>query len=126
MLGMSPVSSRESQCSLKKHESFNRNFIAVGSIFRQMVAARDHLYIGREGFNDHIAALADCFESGSDGFPINMIIARCAAVTAASVEMSQRFPSFPNRLRLVLLLDIHMECVEVQLERRAAHVLNHS
>src|SRR6187455_1142137 len=99
MLGMSPVPSSESQCSLKKPESFNRNFIAGGLHFPPNgCRARNHFYVGREGFNNYIAVVADCFESGGDGFPIDMIIARRAAVTATGVEMSQRLPSLANSL----------------------------
>src|SRR4051812_5733217 len=54
-----------------------------------------------------------------------MIIARCAAIAAARVEMAERFARFANGVALVLLLDVHMEGVQVQLECFAADVLEH-
>ena len=46
-----------------------------------------------------------------------MIAARRAAVAAAGVEVAEEFAGLPNRGGLILLLDVHMERIEMQHER---------
>ena len=53
-----------------------------------------------------------------------MIVAGRAAVAAAGMEVAQQLARLANGGGLVLLLDIHVERVEVQLERRAADRLD--
>jgi hypothetical protein len=57
--------------------------------------------------------------SADDRLPVDVIAARRAAIAAAGVEMAEEFARPSDRGRLVLLLDVHVERVEVQLEGRA-------
>ena len=53
-----------------------------------------------------------------------MIISRCAAVATTGVKVSKVFASGADGLALVFLLDVHVERVEVKLQRRAADRLD--
>src|SRR5688572_24769974 len=80
----------------------------------------DHLHIGRKRLDHDIALVANVVQRLHNRLPINVVTARSATVAATRVEVSQMFASFPDRLSLILLLDVHVERVEVQFDCRAA------
>src|SRR5579871_3892554 len=51
--------------------------------------AGDDFHIRRERLDHHVLLVADGFERGGDGLPIDVIVARCAAVAAASMKMAE-------------------------------------
>ena len=53
-----------------------------------------------------------------------MIVAGRAAIAAAGVEMAEQFARLADRRPLEFLLDVHVERVEVQLERLGTDVLD--
>src|SRR5262245_12177401 len=55
-----------------------------------------------------------------------MIVSRSSAVTAASVKMVEAFPGPSNGSCGVLLLNVHVECVEMNAKCRSSNVLYHS
>ena len=65
------------------------------------------------------------FQRFGDGFPIDVIVAGRAAIAAAGVKMAEQFAGFANGRGLVFLLDVHVESVEVNLQRRAADGFHH-
>ncbi len=81
----------------------------------------DHFYVSSERFDYHVAVVFDVLERFDDAFPFQRIASWCAAVGAAGVEMAEIAASFANGIGLMLLLDIHVESVEVQLHGFAAH-----
>src|SRR6185369_2097126 len=85
----------------------------------------DNFDVSGEGFDDNIAFVFDGFKGSGDGFPVDVIVARGAAVAAAGVEVAEQFAGFANRFSLVLLLDVHVKGVEMKLERRAADISDH-
>jgi len=64
--------------------------------------------------------VSDGLERGGDGFPVDVVIARRAAVAAAGVKMAEQLAGFSNRRTLKFLFDIHVEGVEVELQRSGA------
>src|SRR4051812_36269324 len=80
----------------------------------------DDLHIRRERFDDNIALVVDRLERCDDRFPIDVIVARGAAITAARMKMTESLAGFANSGSLVLFLDIHMERIEVQSKRLAS------
>src|SRR5438105_5258431 len=59
--------------------------------------ARDDFYIGGERFDDNVSFVADRLQRGRDRFPVNVIVARRAAIAAARVEMAEQVPGFADR-----------------------------
>src|ERR1051325_6106772 len=85
----------------------------------------NHFYIGGKGLDHHITLVTYSLQRRCDRLPINMIVARCPAITAASVEMPEVFARFADCRSLVLFLDIHVENIQVQTQRFAADILDH-
>src|SRR5687767_4019174 len=85
----------------------------------------DDFDVGGEGFDDNVTFVFDGLESGGDRFPIDVIISRSAAITAASMEMCEVPAGFANGFALVLLFNVHVERIQVQFKRGAANVLDH-
>ena len=80
--------------------------------------AGDHLDVGGEGFDDDLLLVADLLEGGDDGLPVERVVARGAAVRAAGVEVAEVLAGLEDGGGLVLLLDVHVERVEVELHVR--------
>src|SRR6185312_4127994 len=75
---------RSFQRSLQKLQSFHRDVVAVRlDLAPDGSGPCDDLDVGGEGLNHHIAVVFDRFERGGDGFAVNVIVSRCAAITAA-------------------------------------------
>ena len=93
---------------------------------RQMAAARAMTFTSV--VNDSMTTsplYLMALQGRGDRLPVDVIVARRAAVAAAGVEVGERFAGFADRFALVLLLDVHVERVEVELQRFAADVLDH-
>ena len=80
----------------------------------------DDFDIGGEGFDDDIALVADGFEGGNDGFPVDMIATWGAAVAPAGMEVGEEGAGFEDGGGLIFLLDIHVEGIEVEANGLAA------
>src|SRR5207248_1336576 len=61
----------------------------------------NHFDIRCEGFNYHVALIADILERSCNRLPINMIVARRAAIAAARMKMPQQLARLPYRLGLI-------------------------
>ena len=80
----------------------------------------DDFDIGGEGFDDDIALVADGFEGGNEGFPVDMIATWGAAVAPAGMEVGEEGAGFEDGGGLIFLLDIHVEGIEVEANGLAA------
>ena len=66
----------------------------VGSILRQIAAARARTFhVGGERLDDHVAIVANCAQRRGDRLPVDVIVARRAAVAAAGVEVAEVRPA---------------------------------
>src|SRR5262249_12428412 len=88
-----PVSKRP----LQKPYSFHSDFIAGGfDATPDRRRAGDDFDVGSKRFDHKIAFVTDVFQGFSNWFPINVVVARSAAVAAAGMEMAEKFARLAN------------------------------
>ena len=61
----------------------------------------DHLHVGRKRLDNDIALVLDRLERSDDRLPVDVVIARCAAVAAAGVKVPEVFAGGADGLGLV-------------------------
>src|SRR5207244_7936329 len=113
------------QSALEELQPFHRDLVA-GRLDATPDRGRagDDLHVGGERFDHDVAVVLDRLERRSDRLPVDVIVAGRAAVAAAGVEMAEQFARLADRGPLEFLLDIHVERIEVQLERLGTDVLD--
>src|SRR5437588_8007201 len=113
------------QSALEELQPFHRDLVA-GRLDATPDRGRagDDLYVGSERFDHDVALVLDRLESRSDRLPVDVIVAGRAAVAAAGVEMAEQFARLADGRPLEFFLDVHVERVEVQLERVGTDVLD--
>jgi len=87
-------------------------------------AARDLFNARRERFDHDHAVVPDVPQCVANARPVGVVGPDDAAVAATGVEMPQVRSRAMNRIRQALLLDVHVEGVEVDAHVRAAHLFD--